>query len=106
MATENIMMDAVKRGGDRQAIHERIRQLSLEAGHTVKELGLPNDLVDRIAADPTFGLTREELEMHLKPSAYIGRCPEQVEEFLTQDVKPILERYASALERTDTALTV
>lgn len=106
MATENIMMDAVKRGGDRQAIHERIRQLSLEAGHTVKELGLPNDLMDRIAADPAFGLTREELEAHLEPGAYIGRCPEQVEEFLAHCVQPVLDRYPDALKRKDAQLTV
>ena len=106
MATENIMMDAVKRGGDRQAIHERIRQLSLEAGHAVKELGLPNDLIERIAADPVFGTSREELETHLDPKAYIGRCPEQVEEFLTQCVQPVLERYPTALDREDAQLTV
>ena len=106
MATENIMMDAVKRGGDRQVLHERIRQLSLEAGHTIKDLGQPNDLVERIAAEPMFGLTREEIEAHLDPSRYIGRCPEQVEEFLARDVKPVLERYAAALERQDTELTV
>ncbi len=106
MATENIMMDAVKRGGDRQALHERIRQLSLEAGHTIKDLGLPNDLVERIAAEPMFGLTQEEIETHLNPAGYIGRCPEQVEEFLTQNVKPVLARYAAALKWQDTELTV
>lgn len=106
MATENIMMDVVKRGGDRQVIHERIRQLSLEAGHTVKDLGLPNDLIDRIAADPAFGLTREELNVHLDPRAYIGRCPEQVEEFLNGYVRPVLGRYAAALTLADTQLTV
>ena len=106
MATENIMMDAVKRGGDRQMLHEQIRRLSLEAGYQVKELGLPNDLIDRIAAEPMFGLTKEELETHLNPVAYIGRCPEQVEEFLDREVKPILERYSVALEQQDSALTV
>ena len=106
MATENIMMDAVKRGGDRQVLHERIRRLSLEAGHTIKDLGQPNDLVERIAAEPMFGLTREEIEAHLDPGRYIGRCPEQVEEFLARDVKPVLERYAAALKRQDAALTV
>lgn len=106
MATENIMMDAVKRGGDRQMLHEQIRRLSLEAGYQVKELGLPNDLIDRIAAEPMFGLTKEELETHLNPVAYIGRCPEQVEEFLGREVKPILERYSVALEQRDSALTV
>ena len=106
MATENIMMDAVKRGGDRQMLHEQIRRLSLEAGYQVKELGLPNDLIDRIAVEPMFGLTKEELETHLNPVAYIGRCPEQVEEFLDREVKPILERYSMALEQQDSALTV
>lgn len=106
MATENIMMDAVKRGGDRQVLHERIRQLSLKAGHTIKDLGQPNDLVERIAAEPMFGLTREEIEAHLDPSRYIGRCPEQVEEFLARVVRPVLTRYAAALERQDTQLTV
>lgn len=106
MATENILMDAVKRGGDRQALHERIRRISLEAGHTVKDLGLPNDLLDRIAADATFGLTREELEAHLDPKAYIGRCPEQVAEFLDTCVRPVLERYADALNKKDTDLIV
>jgi len=106
MATENIMMDAVKRGGDRQELHERIRQLSLEAGHTVKDEGKPNDLIDRIAAEPMFGLTREEINAHLDASRYIGRCPEQVTEFLKEEVRPVLERYAGALERKDAELTV
>ena len=106
MATENIMMDAVKRGGDRQALHERIRQLSIEAGHTVKELGLPNDLIDRIAADPMFGLTREEIEAHLDPADYVGRCPQQVDEFLTHEVQPVLERYSYVLEQKDSEVTV
>lgn len=106
MATENIMMDAVKRGGDRQALHERIRQLSLEAGHTIKELGLPNDLIDRIAAESMFGLTREDIEAHLVPADYVGRCPQQVDEFLTNEVNPVLNRYSSVLEKKDTELTV
>jgi len=106
MATENIMMDAVKRGGDRQILHERIRQLSMEAGHTVKDAGKPNDLIDRIAAEPLFGLKREEIEAHLDPSRYIGRCPEQVTEFLAEQVRPVLDKYAAALEQKDTQLTV
>jgi len=106
MATENIMMDAVKRGGDRQALHERIRQLSLEAGRNIKEEGLPNNLIDLIAAEPMFGLTRAEIEAHLDPARYIGRCPQQVEEFLRDDVRPVLKRYASALKKKDTELTV
>lgn len=106
MATENIMMDAVKKGGDRQQLHEKIRQHSLEAGRVVKEEGKPNDLIDRIANDPVFGLNRSEIEAHLEPKTYIGRCPEQVEEFLSEHVKPVLECYAEALGQSDTELTV
>ena len=106
MASENIMMDAVKRGGDRQALHERIRVLSQEAGYHVKELGLSNNLIDLMAADPAFGMTKEELSAHLDPSAYIGRCPEQVEEFLAGAAAPVLEKYAGALEGKETELNV
>ncbi len=106
MASENIMMDAVKRGGDRQAIHERIRVLSQEAGYNVKELGLSNNLIDLMAADPAFGMTREELSAHLDPAAYIGRCPEQVEEFLTGEIAPVLKKYAGALDGKETELKV
>ena len=97
MASENIMMDAVKRGGDRQALHERIRVLSQEAGRNVKEFGLSNNLIELIAADPMFGMSREELTAHLQPSRYIGRCPEQVTEFLEGSVKPVLARHLGAL---------
>ncbi|MBU5434760.1 adenylosuccinate lyase [Pseudoflavonifractor sp. MSJ-37] len=106
MASENIMMDAVKRGGNRQELHERIRVHSLEAGRNVKDLGLPNNLIDLIAADSAFGMTREELTAHLEPSRYIGRCPEQVTDFLNEDVKPVLDRYAEALHHKETALKV
>ncbi|MEA4954076.1 MAG: adenylosuccinate lyase [Pseudoflavonifractor sp.] len=106
MATENIMMDAVKKGGNRQALHERIRQLSLEAGHTIKDEGLPNNLIDLIAAEPMFGLTRGEIEAHLDAVRYIGRCPQQVEEFLRLDVRPVLDRYRDALDKKDAELTV
>ena len=106
MASENIMMDAVVRGGDRQELHERIRVLSQEAGRNVKDLGLSNNLIDLIAADPAFGLTREELTAHLEPSRYIGRCPEQVEEFLTEEVQPVLEKYADVLGEKETELKV
>lgn len=106
MASENIMMDAVKRGGDRQELHERIRVLSQEAGYNVKELGLSNNLIDLMAADPAFSMTREELSAHLDPGAYVGRCPEQVEEFLQIWVEPVLKRYVSALGRDDTELKV
>ncbi len=91
MATENIMMDAVKAGGDRQELHERIRQLSMEAGRNVKEKGLENNLLELIAADPAFGLSMEELKKTMEPSRYIGRAPEQVEEFLDEIVRPVLE---------------
>lgn len=106
MASENIMMDAVKRGGNRQELHERIRELSQKAGYNVKELGASNNLIDLIAADPMFGLSREELSAHLDPSAYIGRCPEQVEEFLRIHIDPILKKYSGALAGGDTELKV
>ena len=97
MASENILMDAVKRGGDRQQLHERIRIHSLAAGHNVKELGLPNDLLDLIANDPQFGLNREELTAHIEPSRYIGRCPEQVSDFLNGYIYPVLAAHPDAL---------
>ena len=106
MASENIMMDAVKRGGNRQELHERIRVHSLEAGRNVKDLGLSNNLIDLIAADPMFGMSREELTAHLEPSRYIGRCPEQVEEFLKEEVEPVLARYPHALEGKTAELKV
>ena len=92
MATENIMMSAVKRGGNRQELHERIRVHSIEAGKRIKEQGEENDMVDRIAADPAFGMTREEILAELTPEHYVGRSPEQVEDFLENCVKPRLER--------------
>ena len=97
MATENIMMDAVKAGGDRQELHERIRELSMEAGKNVKELGLDNNLLELIAADPAFNLTAEELKNTMNPSLYIGRAPKQVEEFLEEVIKPVLEENAQVL---------
>ena len=106
MASENIMMDAVKRGGDRQALHERIRVLSQEAGRNVKELGLSNNLIELIAADPMFDMSREALTAHLEPSRYIGRCPEQVTEFLEGSVKPVLARHAEALSTGSVELKV
>ena len=90
MATENILMDAVKAGGDRQELHERIRQLSMEAAKTVKEEGKPNDLLDRIAADPAFKISKEALQKVMKPENYVGRAPEQTTEFLNGVIKPIL----------------
>ena len=91
MATENIMMDAVKRGGDRQELHERIRELSMEAGRNVKEEGRENNLLELIAGDPAFPMNLEELEQTMEPSRYTGRAGEQVEAFLTGVVNPILE---------------
>ena len=91
MATENIMMDAVKAGGDRQELHERIRQLSMEAGRNVKEKGLDNNLLELIAADPAFGLSLEDLQACMEPSRYVGRAPKQVDEFLSEVVNPILD---------------
>lgn len=91
MATENIMMQAVKKGGDRQQLHEAIRQHSMAAGRIVKEEGGDNDLVDRIAADPIFGITKEEILATLQPEHFTGRAPEQVTEFLAECVKPVLD---------------
>lgn len=106
MASENIMMDAVKRGGDRQALHERIRVLSIEAGSNVKDKGLSNNLIDLIAADPMFGLSQQDLLAHMEPSRYIGRCPEQVTEFLREEVQPVLERFSSDLDGETVELKV
>lgn len=94
MATENIMMDAVKAGGDRQELHERIRELSMLAGKHVKEEGRENDLLEMIAADPMFGLSKEELEKTLDPSAYVGRAPDQTQKYLDEIVKPLLSENA------------
>jgi adenylosuccinate lyase len=95
MATENLMMRSVKRGGDRQDLHERVRQHSVAAGARIKGEGLPSDLLDRIAADDVFGVTREELEDALRPELYVGRAPQQVDEFLEEWVRPVLDRYSS-----------
>ena len=92
MATENIMMDAVKAGGDRQELHERIRELSMEAGRNVKEKGLDNNLLELIAADPAFGLSIEELKETMDPSKYTGRAAYQVDHFLAEVVAPVLEK--------------
>ncbi|HPE16952.1 MAG TPA: lyase family protein, partial [Oscillospiraceae bacterium] len=97
MATENIMMRAVKRGGDRQALHERLRGHSLAAAAAVKEEGKPNDLIERIAADSAFGLSRAELDEALRPEAFTGRAPEQVTEFLRGVIRPLLEKNRALL---------
>jgi adenylosuccinate lyase len=106
MATENLMMRAVKRGGDRQELHERVRRHALAAGERVKKQGLANDLVDRIAADEAFGVTRLEIEEDLRPELYIGRAPEQVDAFLEEWVGPVLDRYRDDLRRDAPELTV
>lgn len=97
MATENIMMDCVKRGGDRQELHERIRVHSMESARRVKQGDGVNDLLERIAGDPSFGVTLRQLEDMLNPSAYVGRAPEQTDEFLKEQVGPVLERYKDML---------
>ena len=91
MATENIMMDAVKKGGNRQELHERIRELSMEAGRNVKVEGKDNNLLELIAEDETFGMTLEELKQTMEPSKYIGRAKEQVVGFLKDVIRPVLE---------------
>ncbi|MDE6707231.1 MAG: adenylosuccinate lyase [Oscillospiraceae bacterium] len=91
MATENIMMDAVKKGGNRQELHERIRQLSMQAGYRVKQEGLDNNLCELILADPMFMISKQELEKIMKPENFIGRCPQQVEEFIANCVQPVLD---------------
>ena len=91
MATENIMMSAVKKGGDRQELHERLRQHSIAAGRAVKEEGLPNDLMERVCGDPAFGLTLDEGMALLQPENFTGRAPQQVEDYLREVIDPILE---------------
>ena len=97
MATENIMMDAVKAGGDRQELHERIRELSMEAGKTVKVEGKDNNLLELIATDPAFNLTLEELQKSMDPAKYTGRAKEQTERFVSQVVQPILDSHKEML---------
>ena len=100
MATENIMMDAVKRGGDRQQLHERIRVHSMAASRVVKEEGGENDLLERIAGDSLFGVTLEELEKMMEPSRYVGCAPLQTAGFLHDVVKPVLAKYQEIAEET------
>ena len=97
MATENIMMDAVKAGGDRQELHERIRELSMEAGKTVKVEGKDNNLLELIAADPAFNLSLEDLQRSMNPKKYIGRAKEQTERFVNTVVQPILDSHKELL---------
>ena len=97
MATENILMDAVKKGGDRQALHEKLRVYSQQAAAVVKEEGGQNDLVERIAADPDFMVSRADIEAILEPKRFIGRSAQQVEAFVAECVDPLLERFAGEL---------
>lgn len=97
MATENILMEAVNKGGDRQELHERIRVHSMEAGKQVKVHGLENDLFERIAKDKAFNLSEDEIENLVNPQLYIGRSKEQVEEFIKNDIKPILNQYRDVI---------
>ena len=97
MATENIMIDAVKAGGDRQELHERIRELSMEAGKTVKVEGKDNNLLELIAADPAFNLSLEDLQRSMDPKKYIGRAKEQTERFVNTVVQPILDSHKELL---------
>ena len=100
MATENIMMDAVKAGGDRQELHERIRELSMEAGWNVKVEGKDNNLLELIAADPAFNLTLEELQKTMDPKKYVGRAKEQTESFIAKVVNPVLDSHKEMLGMT------
>ncbi len=100
MATENIMMDAVKAGGDRQELHEKIRTLSMEAGRSVKVEGRDNNLLELIAADPAFNMTLEDLQKTMEPSKYVGRSKEQVDAFLANVIRPVLEENKELLGMT------
>lgn len=97
MATENILMEAVKHGGDRQELHERIRELSMEAGKRVKVEGKDNNLLELIAADPVFNLSEDKLKEAMNPKLYVGRSSEQVVEFIDEYISPILEKFSSYL---------
>ena len=98
MSTEVILMQAVKAGGDRQILHEAIREHSMAAGRRVKEEGADNDLLDRIQLDPLFSSVHDHLQNLLDPSLFIGRCPQQVDEFLLEQIDPILIKHSDTLE--------
>jgi len=106
MVTENIIMEGVKRGGDRQELHEKIRVLSMEAGNTVKVEGKPNDLIERILKDGTFNLEAKDVDALLDPSLYVGRAPQQVTDFINEEVNPILKANKSILNLNKTDLKV
>ena len=104
MATESILMQCVKAGGDRQAVHESIREHSMAAGRRVKEEGADNDLLQRIAADSTFSAVHDKLDELLDPLLFVGRSPEQVEEFIQENIDPILQANASQNAKIDSVL--
>lgn len=106
MVTENIIMEGVKRGGDRQELHEKIRVLSMEAGNTVKVEGKPNDLIERILKDGTFNLEAKDVDALLDPSLYVGRAPQQVTDFINEEVNPILKDNENILNLNKTDLKV
>jgi adenylosuccinate lyase len=106
MGTEEIIMNAVLKGGDRQELHEKIRVYSMEAGREVKEFGRPNDLVDRIAGDSSFGLTKEEIMHALNPENLCGRAVHQVTDFIEEKVNPVLEKYADLLDGVSSEVNV
>ncbi len=106
MGTEEILMNAVLKGGDRQELHEKIRIYSMEAGREVKEFGRPNDLVDRIAKDETFGLTKEEILKILNPDNLCGRAKNQVTDFIEETVNPILEKYKDLIDKENVEINV
>ena len=106
MGTEEIIMNAVLKGGDRQELHEKIRVYSMEAGREVKEFGRPNDLVDRIANDASFGLTKEEILKALNPANLCGRAMHQVDDFITEKVNPVLEKYGHLIEGVTSEVNV
>lgn len=106
MGTEEILMNAVLKGGDRQELHERIRVYSMEAAKEVKEYGRPNDLVDRIAKDETFGLTKEEILNALNPDNLCGRAPGQVKDFINEEVNPVLEKYKELVKNINVEINV
>ncbi|NLW89374.1 MAG: adenylosuccinate lyase, partial [Clostridiaceae bacterium] len=106
MVTENILMESVKRGMDRQVLHEKIRVHSMEAAKEVKSFGRPNDLLERIASDPAFSLNRSELDLLTDPFLYIGRCPEQVSYFLDNCIRPLIETAQDDLSFEQTEIKV
>ena len=106
MGTEEIIMNAVLKGGDRQELHEKIRVYSMEAGKQVKEFGKPNDLVERIANDESFGLSKEEIMQALNPENLCGRAVHQVDDFISEKVDPVIEKYKDLLDSVDTEVNV